>query len=86
MLRLTMTATLLLHALGAAAQTGDASLPLSGQVRLQWDQRQASEAGPLAQANALVPGTAALPGTGATLEAELRSSGRGWNASATLQQ
>jgi hypothetical protein len=81
-----MTAALLLHALGAAAQTGDANLPFSGQLRLQWDARNVNPAGPLAQANALVPGTAALAGDGATLEAELRSSGRGWNASATLQQ
>ncbi len=70
----------------ARAQEAQSAAQLSGQVRLQWDERRDSPQGPLAQANALVPGTAATPASGATLEALLRASGRGWNASATLQQ
>lgn len=67
-------------------QSADAGLGASGKLRAQWDERDANPAGPLAQANALRGGTAALPASGATLEAELRSAGRGWNAIATLQQ
>src|ERR1017187_1731544 len=70
----------------SAAQTESSALPLSGQIRLQWDQRQASTIGPQAQADAVQPGTLAAPGNGATVAAELRSSGKGWNASATLEQ
>ncbi len=86
MQRITLGALALACACTCAAQTQDSGLPISGQVRLQWDQRQANVAGPLAVANELAPGTAGTPGNGATLETELRSSGRGWNASATLQQ
>ncbi len=86
MRHLTWGAVALLISGAAAAQTEGATPPLSGQVRLQWDQRQANSAGPLAAADKLAPGTVALPGDGATLATELRSSGKGWNASATLQQ
>jgi hypothetical protein len=70
----------------ACAQSPDPGPPISGQVRLQWDARQATSAGPLVAADALAPGTVALPGDGATLATELHSSGKGWSASATLQQ
>lgn len=86
MLRITLAAVLLFVVGAAAAQTEASAPPLSGQIRLQWDQRQANNAGPLAAADALQPGTVAVPGDGATLAAELHSSGKGWNASATLQQ
>jgi hypothetical protein len=86
MVRITTSALALLCAGAAWGQASDATPPLSGQIRLQWEQHQANTLGPLAQANALVPGTAVSPADGATLEAELRSSGRGWNASATLKQ
>lgn len=66
----------------ALAQTA----PLSGKLSLQWDQLDANPNSPLALANGLQAGTAPMANSGATLEAELRSSGRGWNAIATLQQ
>lgn len=57
-----------------------------GQARLQWTQQQAADGGPVAQANTLQPGTVAEPDSGATLETELRASGHGITAVATLQQ
>lgn len=84
-----MTVGLFIAVLGncaALAQSPGDGPQLSGQLRLQWDERSANTGGPLAQANALQVGTAALPAPGATLQALLRASGRGWNASATLQQ
>ncbi len=83
---LSAVALALLGSCAALAQTPEAGPQFSGQVRLQWDERRAGDGGPLAQANALQAGTAALPASGATLETLLRASGRGWNASATLQQ
>jgi hypothetical protein len=68
------------------AQTIDDSWALSGKLRAQWDARQAADAGPLAQANALQSGTAALPDQGATAQAELHATGRNWSAIATVQQ
>jgi len=47
---------------------------LSGQVRGYAISRQSADAGPLAQANALQPGTAAIDASTATLQAELRGS------------
>jgi hypothetical protein len=68
------------------AQAQDTALQASGQVQLMWDQRQDNPQGPLALANSLAAHTATLPASGATLEALLRLSGRGWSASASLQQ
>ncbi len=70
-------------ACGSGAQTSGAGPQINGQVRLLGDQRQANAAGPLAAANTLAAGTAEVPGNGATLETELRGSGRGWTASAS---
>jgi hypothetical protein len=86
MKHLTLGSIALVIASAAAAQTESSAPPLSGQLRLQWDQRQASMIGPQALADAVLPGTLAAPGNGATVAAELRSSGKGWNASATLEQ
>ena len=86
MRHLTLAAIALVLTAAAAAQTDDAAPLLSGNLRLQWDQRQASSTGPLAAADKLLPGTAAAPGDGATLTTELHSRGMGWAASATLQQ
>lgn len=62
---------------GAWAQSEpDTPAPqISGQVRLQWDQRSTRFTSP----------PAALA-SGSTLETELRSSGQGWRATATAQQ
>lgn len=68
------------------AQTVEWGVELGGQARLQWTQQQAATAGPVAQANALQAGTVANPDSGATVEAELRASGHGITAVATLQQ
>jgi len=57
-----------------AAWAQDAALPLSGKLRLQWDERRASHNG------ALQTQTGA-----ATAALELRSSAAHWNAIATLQ-
>ncbi len=67
----------------SAAQAEDL---FSGQVRAQWNAPSAGEAGPLAQANALQPGTAAPPASGLLLETELRASGKWASATATFQQ
>lgn len=86
MQRITVGAIALLCACVCAAQTLGNDAAISGQVQLQLDARQANGRGPLALANQFTPGISAPPGNGATLETLLRSSGRGWNASATLLQ
>ena len=61
----------------------------TGQLRGTWAARQAAGSGPLAQANALVPGMAAVQPSAATVQAELRSAaklgGVAVNTSVTLQ-
>ena len=64
----------------------DALPQVSGQVRLQWDDVQANTAGPLAAAHALQSSIADLPASGATLQTELRASGKGITGVVTLQQ
>jgi hypothetical protein len=49
---------------------------VSGQLRGYWIGRQAADSGPLAQANALQPGTAVVDASTTTLQAELRASSR----------
>ena len=74
-------------ALALLGSTGWAQgLETGGQLRAQWTQAQAASVGPVAQANALQPGRVADPDSGATLESELRASGHGITAVATLQQ
>ena len=68
------------------AQTLELGVELGGQARLQWTQQHSADSGPVAQANTLQSGTVAEPDSGATLEAELRASGHGVTAVATLQQ
>ena len=62
---------------------------VSGQLRGYWIGRQSADTGPLAQANALQPGTAAIDASAAGVQAELRASGHVGavqvQASATLQ-
>lgn len=70
---------------GSAACTAQ-TVELGGQARLLWTQQHAADGGPVAQANALQAGTVAEPDSGATVEAELRASGHGITAVATLQQ
>jgi len=78
----------LLLAWGGAvvAQAQDTGPQFSGQVRAQWDARQANSAGPLAAANTLQAGVVALPVNGVMLETELRATGKGITAVVTLQQ
>lgn len=73
------------EALAVPSQEGPASWDASGQLRLLWAQPRLADAGPLAQANALRPGTAAVATPGATAEAELRANGHGLTGIATLQ-
>ncbi|MDP3133731.1 MAG: hypothetical protein Q8M78_12435, partial [Burkholderiaceae bacterium] len=54
---------------GLHAQT----METTGQLRGTWAARQAAGSGPLAQANALVPGMAPVQPSAATVQAELRS-------------
>ncbi|MBK9440356.1 MAG: hypothetical protein IPN53_03200 [Comamonadaceae bacterium] len=61
-------------------------LPISGSLRLQLDQYSANASGPLQLANRLQSGLLPTSERAATLQAELRSSARYWNATATLQQ
>lgn len=70
----------------AATAAAQAQGELSGQVRAQWNAPSANGDGPLAQANALQPGTAAPPASGLLLEAELRASSKFVTAVATFQQ
>lgn len=77
--------------LPVASEQPDSTWTTGGKLRLQWDQRHANSVGPLALANGLQPGTvSATPSgatpSGATLETELRASGKNWNATVTLQQ
>jgi hypothetical protein len=81
-----LSALALLNITTAWAQTPTDAAQFSGQARLQWIGQQASDGGPLAQANALQSGTAALPANSAALETELRLSGRGLSSVVTLQQ
>lgn len=70
---------------GLHAQT----LETTGQLRGTWAGRQVAGSGPLAQANALVPGMATVQPSAATVQAELRSAARlggvAVNTSVTLQ-
>ena len=70
----------------AAAHANFTWPTVSGQVRLLGNDFHASSLGPLARANALQPGIAALNSRSASLEAEFRASGNGWNVTGTLQQ
>jgi hypothetical protein len=79
-----LAGVLLCAAVGA--QEGKDDWNLSGKLRTQWEERVGSDQGPLAQANRLQSGTAVLAELGATAQAELRASGRNWNAVATAQQ
>ena len=60
---------LLALSLSAAAAQAD----VSGQLRPQWQQRDANSGGPLAAAEALLPGIAPPPRSAAAIEAELRA-------------
>ncbi|MBC7730547.1 MAG: hypothetical protein H7306_01425, partial [Bacteriovorax sp.] len=70
----------------SAPESGIAGFEFGGQLRPQWQSGQANARGPLAQAVSLSPGIAVSPASGATLETELRASGHGLSATATLQQ
>lgn len=72
-------AALALAVVGAQADSG-------GRLRATGSDPQASGAGPLAAAEALQPGIVPPPAAAAALEAELRASGHGLHAVATLQQ
>jgi len=71
-----------LLAIGMNAQAAEPEF--SGQIRTWWMEQRANANGPLAQADALVPGLVALPRSNGTLEAELRASGHGITAVGTL--
>lgn len=86
MRRLIFLAVVFLYAAPVSAQEAQDAWNLSGKLRTQWEERQGSQQGPLAQANRLQSGTAVLAELGATAQAELRASGRNWNAVATAQQ
>ena len=83
----TATTCLLLACLPlvAPAQSTD----FSGQIRSYWLDNPSAASGPLAQANALQPGTVAAEPSAATVQAELRASGKlgtvALQATATLQ-
>jgi hypothetical protein len=72
--------------LALLAATCQAAPEFSGQVRPQWFDQQANNAGPLAQAVALQPGIAALPRSYGAVETELRASGHGLTFVGTAQQ
>ena len=63
-----------------AAPAMAAELEGSGELRLQADALSVNDAGPLAAANALAPGTAPLAGAGLRVEAQLRGA---WHPAAT---
>jgi hypothetical protein len=71
--------------LGALAD----GVEVSGHVRGFWIDRQIATSGPLAQANALQPGTAAVEASAVTAQTELHASGKAGsvmlNATGTLQ-
>lgn len=75
-----------IFSVGAA---GAQTLETTGQLRGTWAGRQVAGSGPLAQANALVPGMATVQPSAATVQAELRSAARlggvAVNTSVTLQ-
>jgi hypothetical protein len=66
--------------MGLASSAGAAEVAGSGEVRLQGETTSVNDAGPLAAANALVPGIVPIAGSGLRLEAELRGS---WHPAAT---
>jgi len=74
--------------LAPLAASADAT-ELTGQIRGYWIARQTADIGPLAQANALQPGTATVDASSATAQAELRASASAGvvqlHASGTLQ-
>ena len=65
------------------------NIDISGHLRSTWVGRQACQLGPLAQANALVPGMAATEPSAAAVQAEWRAAAKvgqvALNATATLQ-
>jgi hypothetical protein len=63
-----------------------AGVPITATLRLQRDLPQANTAGQLALADQVQAGTAASAGAGTTVLAELRSNGRHWQATASVQQ
>jgi len=71
--------------LSAASASCLAQWETSGQLRAQWDEARAADAGPLAMANSIAPGTAPVSSGGATLQSELHASRPGFNAVLTLQ-
>ncbi|MEY8879003.1 MAG: hypothetical protein AB9M60_21010, partial [Leptothrix sp. (in: b-proteobacteria)] len=75
-----MAALALAASQACAAQT----LATSGTLRLGWQAQHANPAGPLAAANALVPGIAPLPASSALAQAELRSRWRALNMNLLL--
>jgi hypothetical protein len=86
MRRIILGVASLMSAAACLAQTPAEALQVSGQLRLQWLGQQASDSGPLAQADALQKGIVQLPSDGGALEAELRASGHGLSSVVTLQQ
>lgn len=68
------------------ANAGFALPAVTGQVRLLGNDFHPSTRGPLAAANGLQPGIATQTTSSAALETELRTSGKGWNVTGTLQQ
>ncbi len=78
-----------LAGLALAATVQAQSIDASGHLRASWAWRQAANTGPLAQANALLPGIAPAEASAATVQAELRAStkvgGVGLNTTFTLQ-
>ncbi len=72
---------------GLAGLAAQAATPdFSGQVRLVATDVQPSARGPLAQADALVPGLVALPASSMVLASELRGSASVFTLAGTLQQ
>ncbi len=70
----------------AAQPASESSTQWSGKWRVQWDERGATRLGPLAQANAVVPGTWSGAVDTATVLGEMRGIGRGWQITGTVQQ
>ncbi|MEX8518088.1 MAG: hypothetical protein AB3X44_06205 [Leptothrix sp. (in: b-proteobacteria)] len=60
-------------------------LKSSGELRLGWHEQRANAAGPLAAANAVMPGTAAPPVSSAVTQAELRGQWHTLTANVLLQ-
>jgi hypothetical protein len=60
-------------------------LTSSGELRLGWREQSANSAGPLAAANAVMPGTAEPPVSSAVAQAELRGQWRALSADVLLQ-